>query len=147
MFAKVLRLVAKWYGNPTSDEVFPQIFEDALYAWKTGEFAGVRVFQAEDPGGDVTAASATAVDEDVADGADQEDSQSELSEESHNAGSADCGSTCRGLEESNLWRRRLCLRKRIARENRVRSIQGHFDDFVDHILCPCQYPQYEARTV
>lgn len=51
MFAKVVRIVAKWYGNPKSDEVFPQIFEDAVYAWKTGEFEGVGVFQAEDPGG------------------------------------------------------------------------------------------------
>ncbi|MBY3003610.1 TraH family protein [Rhizobium leguminosarum] len=51
MFAKVLRIVAKWYGNPTSKDVFPQIFEDAVYAWKTGEFGGVGVFQAEDPGG------------------------------------------------------------------------------------------------
>ncbi|MGO7171141.1 TraH family protein [Rhizobium leguminosarum] len=51
MFAKVLRIVAKWYGNPTSKDVFPQIFEDAIYAWKTGEFEGVSVFQAEDPGG------------------------------------------------------------------------------------------------
>ena len=51
MFAKVLRIVAKWYGNPKSDDVFPQVFDDALYAWKTGEFEGVSVFQAEDPGG------------------------------------------------------------------------------------------------
>lgn len=50
MFAKVLRIVAKWYGNPTSKDVFPQIFEDAIHAWKTGEFEGVSVFQAEDPG-------------------------------------------------------------------------------------------------
>jgi hypothetical protein len=53
MFAKVLRIVAKWYGNPTSKDVFPQIFEDAVYAWKTGEFEGVSVFQAEDPDGAV----------------------------------------------------------------------------------------------
>ncbi|MGZ2433880.1 hypothetical protein ACVITL_004611 [Rhizobium pisi] len=51
MFAKVLRIVAKWFGNPTSKDVFPQIFEDAIYAWKSGEFEGVSVFQAEDPGG------------------------------------------------------------------------------------------------
>ncbi|MBY3211819.1 TraH family protein [Rhizobium laguerreae] len=51
MFAKILRIVAKWYGNPTSNDVFPQIFEDAVYAWKTSEFEGVSVFQAEDPGG------------------------------------------------------------------------------------------------
>jgi hypothetical protein len=50
MFATVLRIVAKWYGNPTNKDVFPQIFEDAIYAWKTGEFEGVSVFQAEDPG-------------------------------------------------------------------------------------------------
>lgn len=53
MFAKILRIVAKWYGNPKSDDVFPQIFSDAVYAWKTGEFEGVSVFQAEDPGGSV----------------------------------------------------------------------------------------------
>ncbi len=53
MFAKVLRIVAKWYGNPNSDDVFPQIFEDAVYAWKTGEFEGARFSQAEDPGGPV----------------------------------------------------------------------------------------------
>lgn len=51
MFAKVLRIVAKWYGTPRSDDdVFPQIFDDAVYAWKTGEFEGVGIFQAEDPG-------------------------------------------------------------------------------------------------
>jgi hypothetical protein len=53
MFAKVLRIVAKWYGNPKSEEVFPQIFKDAIYAWETGEFEGVGVFQAEDPGGPI----------------------------------------------------------------------------------------------
>ncbi|AIC29714.1 conjugal transfer protein TraH 1 (plasmid) [Rhizobium etli bv. mimosae str. IE4771] len=54
MFAKVLRIVAKWYGNPKSDDVFPQIFDDAVYAWKSGEFEGVSVFQADDPGKSVT---------------------------------------------------------------------------------------------
>ncbi|MGQ3215983.1 MAG: TraH family protein [Shinella sp.] len=48
MFAKALRIVAKWYGNPTSKDVFPQIFEDAIYAWKAGEFEGVGVFRADD---------------------------------------------------------------------------------------------------
>lgn len=51
LFAKVARIVTKWYGNPTSQEVFPQMFEDAIYAWKTGEFEGTMVFQAADPGG------------------------------------------------------------------------------------------------
>lgn len=49
MFAKILRIVAKWYGNPTSNDVLPQIFEDAVFSWKTGEFEGVSVFQAEEP--------------------------------------------------------------------------------------------------
>ena len=48
MFAKVMRIVAKWYGNPKSDEVFPQIFEDAVFAWKSGEFEGQNVFRAEE---------------------------------------------------------------------------------------------------
>ncbi|MBW9116384.1 conjugal transfer protein TraH [Rhizobium cauense] len=51
MFAKILRIVTKWYGNPKSAEVFPQIFDDAVYAWKTGQFEGQAVFQAQDPGG------------------------------------------------------------------------------------------------
>ncbi|MBB4189435.1 hypothetical protein GGE07_006117 [Sinorhizobium terangae] len=59
MFAKVLRIVAKWYGNPKSEGVFAQIFEDAVYAWKTGEFEGAGVFQAEDPGGTVEIFGAT----------------------------------------------------------------------------------------
>jgi len=54
MFAKILRIVAKWYGNPKGTDVFPQIFDDAVYAWKTGEFEGQDVFQAEDPGGVIT---------------------------------------------------------------------------------------------
>lgn len=53
MFAKILRIVAKWYGNPTNKDVFPHIFDDAVHAWKTGEFEGVGVFQVPDPGGDV----------------------------------------------------------------------------------------------
>ncbi|PDT34927.1 MULTISPECIES: TraH family protein [Sinorhizobium] len=54
MFAKIIRIVSKWYGNPTNDDAFAQIFEDAVYAWKTGEFEGMRVFQAPDPEGSVT---------------------------------------------------------------------------------------------
>lgn len=51
MFAKILRIVRRWYGKPTSAEVFPQIFDDAVYAWNTGQFDGQGVFQAADPGG------------------------------------------------------------------------------------------------
>lgn len=58
MFAKILRIVAKWYGNPTSDEVFPQLFDDAVHAWQIGKFEGESVFQAEDPGGAVAQRSA-----------------------------------------------------------------------------------------
>jgi len=50
MFGKVVRIVAKWYGNPTDQEAFPQIFDDAVYAWKTGEFEGQNVFREADPG-------------------------------------------------------------------------------------------------
>lgn len=53
MFAKILRIVAKWYGNPTSEKVFPQLFDDAVHAWATGKFEGESVFQAPDPGGAV----------------------------------------------------------------------------------------------
>ncbi|MGL3609193.1 TraH family protein [Rhizobium sp. G187] len=49
IFARIMRIVTKWYGNPKSDEALPQIFDDAVYAWKTGEFEGVSVFQADDP--------------------------------------------------------------------------------------------------
>ena len=63
MFAKILRIVAKWYGNPTSEEVFPQLFDDAVHAWQTGKFEGESVFQAEDPGGAVVQQSEEAVDD------------------------------------------------------------------------------------
>lgn len=41
--------------------------------------------------------------------------------------------------------RPLCLRKRIARENRVLSLEGHFDDLVDHILHACQILHYDGK--
>lgn len=50
LFAKVFRIVSKWYGNPTAKEVLPQVTEDAVIAWQTGYFEGVAVFRAEDPG-------------------------------------------------------------------------------------------------
>jgi hypothetical protein len=45
MFAKVIRVVARWYGNPTDDEAFPAIFNDAVYAWKVGRFEGIDIFR------------------------------------------------------------------------------------------------------
>jgi hypothetical protein len=51
LFAKVARIVTKWYGHPTNREVLPQMLDDAIYAWRTGVFDGERVFQAADPGG------------------------------------------------------------------------------------------------
>lgn len=51
LFAKVARIVTKWYGSPTSREVMPQLIDDAIDAWRTGIFEGTQVFQADDPGG------------------------------------------------------------------------------------------------
>ncbi|SMD12978.1 TraH family protein [Rhizobium sp. RU36D] len=51
LFAKVARIVTKWYGSPTSREVMPQLIDDAVHAWRTGVFEGTQVFQADDPGG------------------------------------------------------------------------------------------------
>ncbi|WP_107677895.1 TraH family protein [Agrobacterium sp. LAD9] len=48
LFAKVFRIVMKWYGNPTAKEVLPQVFDDAIIAWQTGYFEGIAVFRAED---------------------------------------------------------------------------------------------------
>lgn len=50
LFAKVYRIVTKWYGNPTEKEVIPQVFDDAIIAWQTGYFEGTSVFRAPDPG-------------------------------------------------------------------------------------------------
>jgi hypothetical protein len=50
LFAKVYRIVIKWYGNPTERQVLPQVFDDAIIAWQTGYFEGAAVFRAEDPG-------------------------------------------------------------------------------------------------
>jgi hypothetical protein len=50
LFAKVYRIVSKWYGNPTEREVLPQVFDDAIIAWQTGYFEGTAVFRAADPG-------------------------------------------------------------------------------------------------
>ncbi len=63
MFAKIARIVTKWYGRPTNPEVVPQLFEDAVHAWKTGEFDGAKVFYADDPGG-ATFLRASAVSKD-----------------------------------------------------------------------------------
>ncbi|CVI64395.1 TraH family protein (plasmid) [Agrobacterium leguminum] len=50
LFAKVWRIVIKWYGNPTAADVLPQVMDDAIIAWQTGYFEGTAVFRAEDPG-------------------------------------------------------------------------------------------------
>ncbi len=51
IFAKVARIVTKWYGRPTNSELLSQLVDDAIYAWKTGTFEGDNVFRANDPGG------------------------------------------------------------------------------------------------
>ncbi len=70
LFAKVFRIVSKWYGNPTAKEVMPQVMDDAVIAWQTGYFEGVAVFRAEDPGQEKITRSATADSEESENGAD-----------------------------------------------------------------------------
>ena len=45
LFAKVYRIVAKWYGAPAQE-----VLEDAIFAYKTGWFDGKQVFYESDPG-------------------------------------------------------------------------------------------------
>jgi len=45
LFAKVYRIVTKWYGNAVEEA-----FDDAIIAWQTGYFEGTAVFRADDPG-------------------------------------------------------------------------------------------------
>lgn len=49
-FAKVMRIVAAWYGSNASKEALPYVLSDSLHAWVSGEFEGKDVFEAEDPG-------------------------------------------------------------------------------------------------
>lgn len=49
LFAKVYRIVTKWYGNPNETDVQPQVFDDAIIAWQTGYFEGTTVFRTPDP--------------------------------------------------------------------------------------------------
>lgn len=51
LFAKIARIVTKWYGYPTDENLLPQLLDDALHAWKTGRFETVSVFGAEDVDG------------------------------------------------------------------------------------------------
>jgi hypothetical protein len=45
LFAKVYRIVTKWYGAPAQEAL-----EDAIFAYKTGWFEGKQVFYESDPG-------------------------------------------------------------------------------------------------
>ncbi|MGX9394044.1 TraH family protein (plasmid) [Nitrobacteraceae bacterium UC4446_H13] len=45
LFAKVYRIVVKWYGTENENAV-----DDAIMAWRTGTFEGIGVFSAPDPG-------------------------------------------------------------------------------------------------
>lgn len=51
IFAKVARIVTRWYGYPTNRELLQPMLEDAIFAWRTGRFEGLDVFGAVDPGG------------------------------------------------------------------------------------------------
>ncbi|NRP90537.1 TraH_2 protein [Rhizobium mongolense subsp. loessense] len=70
LFAKVFRIVLKWYGNPTAKEVLPQVMDDAAIAWQTGYFEGVAVFRAEDPAQEKITRPATTDTEESENGAD-----------------------------------------------------------------------------
>lgn len=72
LFAKVWRIVMKWYGNPTAADVLPQVMDDAIIAWQTGYFEGTAVFRADDPG-DVKLADPGDMDERVKDENSAED--------------------------------------------------------------------------
>lgn len=50
LFAKVYRMVMKWYGSLTEKDVLPQVLDDAIIAWQTGYFEGTAVFRTPDPG-------------------------------------------------------------------------------------------------
>lgn len=62
LFAKILRIVARWYGNPNIEEVSPQLFDDAVHGWQTGKFEGENVFQAKDPGGAIMQSASKTLD-------------------------------------------------------------------------------------
>ncbi|AHK04910.1 MULTISPECIES: TraH family protein [Rhizobium/Agrobacterium group] len=70
LFAKVFRIVLKWYGNPTAKEVMPQVMDDAVIAWQTGYFEGVAVFRAEEPAQEKITRPAPADSEEPENGAD-----------------------------------------------------------------------------
>ncbi|MBP2537462.1 hypothetical protein J2764_005208 [Agrobacterium tumefaciens] len=44
LFAKVWRIVMKWYGNPTAADVLPQVMDDAIIAWQGDTSRGRRCF-------------------------------------------------------------------------------------------------------
>ncbi|WP_298966714.1 TraH family protein [uncultured Roseibium sp.] len=52
LFARVYRVVTKWYGTPVQEA-----FEDAIEAYQTGYFDGEYVFTAKDPGESVELAA------------------------------------------------------------------------------------------
>lgn len=50
LFVKVYRIVTKWYGNPSGNQVLPEVLDDAIIAWQTGYFEGEAVFRTPEPG-------------------------------------------------------------------------------------------------
>ncbi|WP_454685493.1 TraH family protein [Ancylobacter moscoviensis] len=61
LFAKVYRIVTKWYGNAVDEA-----FDDAIEAWKTGSFEGKAIFSEPDPG-DVKLAAPPPADGELSD--------------------------------------------------------------------------------
>ncbi|MFK0332679.1 TraH family protein [Rhizobium sp. NPDC090275] len=83
IFAKVARIVTKWYGRPTNSELLPQLVDDAIYAWKTETFEGDNVFLANDPGGPTfmnTASEEPSDDDDRAEPAPESEDSSQSAE-------------------------------------------------------------------
>lgn len=86
LFAKVYRIVTKWYGNPVDEA-----FEDAIIAWQTGYFEGKAVFRAEDPGAVMQAEPKVDEPEEIAKGEARErenpvDAEAGIENDPNNAG-------------------------------------------------------------
>ncbi|MEZ5784544.1 MAG: TraH family protein [Rhizobiaceae bacterium] len=71
LFAKVYRIVTKWYGNAVEEA-----FDDAIIAWQTGYFEGTAVFRADDPG-DVSLAMPTSENPPSEENPDQDEAAAE----------------------------------------------------------------------
>ena len=49
LFVGIFRRIVRWYGDPPDAFSIPEILDDAIHAWKTGEFEGENVFLSTGP--------------------------------------------------------------------------------------------------